>query len=80
MRETAGRVLSRCRGKAALTRRLRGLLLSVHRYQRARVATDADARWSARLADDLQVALSHADPPRPCAASHRRAEWEGSPR
>lgn len=47
------RTPSRVTGRAALTRRLRGLLLAVHRFGRCRATTEADRRWAARVIDEL---------------------------
>ena len=47
----------RVKGRAALTKRLRGLLLAVHRFGRARATSDDDRRWTARLLDTLTDAL-----------------------
>lgn len=53
---------SRVRGRPALVRRLRGLLLAVHRYGRHRATTPAECLWAARLIDSLTAALDVADP------------------
>ena len=59
-------VIHRIKGKAALVRRLRGLLLAVHRFGRGRARTHEDTLWTARVLDALQAALDVADPrPRP---------------
>lgn len=57
-----GRLLSRVKGKPALVRSLRGLLIRVHRFGRARATSDADRFWTARLIDALEAALEVADP------------------
>ena len=57
------RLASRVKGRAALTRRLRGLLIAVHRYARQRARTVEELRWTARLIDALTVALNVADAP-----------------
>jgi hypothetical protein len=52
--------VSRVKGRAALTRRLRGVLVAVHRYDRLR-ATDDERHWTARVIDALTVAVRVAD-------------------
>lgn len=52
------RTPSRIKGRPALVRRLRGLLLAVHRYSRHRASSHGDQWWSARTIDALTVALS----------------------
>ena len=50
MRELESRRLpSRVRGRAALVRRLRALLVAVHRFGRARARTRAKVAWAARM-------------------------------
>lgn len=56
-------ILHRVRGRAALTRRLGGLLIATHRFARARATTPADRAWAARMLDVLQTALSAANAP-----------------
>ena len=46
---------TRVKGRPALVRRLRGLLVAVHRYARHRAATHADQWWSARTIDALLI-------------------------
>ncbi len=54
MREVSGkRTPSRVRGRAALTRRLRALLLAVHRFGRCRARAPDDIAWAARIIDRL---------------------------
>jgi hypothetical protein len=48
---------SRVQGRAALVRRLRGLLVATHRYGRGRARTRADIVWAARMIDGLTVLL-----------------------
>ena len=64
------RPLHRVKGRPALTRRLRGLLIAVHRFSRARATTDADRRWTARMLDALTAALAVAD----VTANHSEAQ------
>jgi hypothetical protein len=55
--EEKGRpIASRVKGKAALVKRLRGLLLATHRYSKAR-ARASDYRWTGCFLDALNVAL-----------------------
>jgi len=49
---------SRIKGKPALVRRLRGLLVAVQRFSLHRASTEADRWWSARTLDALTAALS----------------------
>lgn len=56
------RPVHRVKGRPALTRRLRGLLLAVHRFARHRATAPADRAWAARLLDVLSHALDIADP------------------
>lgn len=55
-------VVHRVKGRAALTRRLRALLVAVHRFGRARATTPDDLQWTAHLLDTLTAALDAADP------------------
>jgi hypothetical protein len=56
------RPVSRVKGRPALVRSLRGLLIRVHRYGRCRAATSADQAWAAAVIDALFAALAVADP------------------
>ncbi|MCC7034017.1 MAG: hypothetical protein IT179_14435 [Acidobacteria bacterium] len=56
------RPVHRIKGRPALVRRLRGLLLAVHRYGRHRASTDRDRQWAAHLIDHLTATLATADP------------------
>jgi len=59
MRELDGRYLvSRIPGRQALERRLRGVLIAVHRFARGRAMTAADVQWCARAIDGLTTALA----------------------
>jgi hypothetical protein len=66
---------SRVKGRPALVRRLRGLLLAVHRYARHRATSAADRDWSIRVLDGLADVLRQADPhgaPRADSSDERR--------
>ena len=53
MRELDGRrVLSRVKGRPALEKRQRGLLVSIHRFGRARAVTRAELAWAARMIEN----------------------------
>jgi hypothetical protein len=54
-------VLHRVKGRPALIRSARGLLLRVHRYGRGRARTHTEVVWSARAIDALDGALSVMD-------------------
>ena len=59
MRELPSRdVRHRVKGKQALEKRLRGLLLAVHRYGRCRARTRAELQWTAKAIDLLTLALN----------------------
>ena len=78
------RPVHRVKGRPALVRRLRGLLLAVHRFGRCRAATDADRRWTAAVLDALAAALAVADTDQrgdfcPCCASLFRATDDARP-
>jgi hypothetical protein len=50
MRELDGRrIVSRIAGRPALEKRLRALLVSCHRFGRARARTRAELAWAARM-------------------------------
>ncbi len=51
------RLVSRVQGRPALERRLRGLLIAVHRFGRARATGHADLAWCARAIDALTALL-----------------------
>ena len=59
--ERPARIASRIRGKAALLKSLRGLLVRAHRYANHRTRTRADIEWAAVLIDALGVALTLAE-------------------
>jgi hypothetical protein len=62
MRELDGRrIQTRVSGRAALDKRLRGLLVAVHRFGRARARTREELAWTARTLDALTAALDGAD-------------------
>ena len=66
MRDIGARPIHRVKGRPALVRRLRGLLLAVHRYGRARALTADDRHWCACVLDALTAAVETADQrPRP---------------
>ena len=52
---------SRIKGRPALVRSLRGLLLRVHRFGRGRARTPQDMQWAARVLDSLYAALATAE-------------------
>ena len=59
MREADGRrMVTSVRGRPALEKRLRAVLVAVHRFGRCRAATDADRRWTARTLDGLTAVLA----------------------
>jgi hypothetical protein len=63
MRELLGVHLpSRVRGRAALLRRLRALLVAVHRFGGHRASTHDDQRWAALVIDALTATVDVADP------------------
>ena len=62
MSGVGARPLHRVKGRPALVRRLRGLVVAVHRYGHCRATTDADRLWTARMLDQLLAALQTADP------------------
>jgi hypothetical protein len=62
MRDLGFRPQTRVKGRPALLRSLRGLLVRAHRYASARATTDTDRLWSARLIDALTLAVQTADP------------------
>lgn len=64
MRESDGRrLVSRVRGRQALERSLRLLLIRAHRFGRHRARTTAEREWAARLIDGLSAILSDTTPP-----------------
>lgn len=63
MVSVGARPVHRVKGRAALLRRLRGLLIAVHRYGRARATTLDDQRWCARMIDQLTAALDEPSTP-----------------
>jgi hypothetical protein len=56
------RPVSPVKGRPALVRRLRLLLLAVARYGRHRARTHDELMWAARVLDALTVTLDTADP------------------
>ncbi len=61
MREVDGRrVVSRVRGRPALERSIKLLLIRVHRFGRMRAATAADRQWTAKVIDRLSDVLTDA--------------------
>lgn len=79
MRELDGRRLpSRIRGRQALERSLRLLLIRAHRYGEHRAGSAADRLWAGAVIDRLR-ALLHDDAP--AAGSWRsRSQWESGDR
>jgi hypothetical protein len=60
VREIDGRFLvSRIKGKAALERRLRGLLLAVGRFAQHRARSRDELLWTARVLDGLHALLDN---------------------
>lgn len=53
---------SRIKGRPALVRRLRGLLIAVHRFGRGRARSREDVAWTAVVLDGLVDVLAVADP------------------
>lgn len=51
------RMHTRVRGRQALEKRLRAVLVAVHRFGRCRAAIDADRRWTAHTLDRLTAVL-----------------------
>jgi hypothetical protein len=59
VRELDGRRLqTRIKGRDALERRIRGVLIAVHRFARLRATTRADLTWSAQAIDGLTATLT----------------------
>jgi cephalosporin-C deacetylase-like acetyl esterase len=54
-----GHLHSRIRGRAALERRARALLIAIHRYGRGRQLAAGDLDWAARAIDQLTMVLQH---------------------
>lgn len=54
---------SRIKGKAALIRRIRGLLIAVARFAHGRATTREDCLWAARMIDGLTVLLEEKGAP-----------------
>ncbi len=52
---------SRIKGRQALVRSLRGLLIRVHRFGRGRARSPEDVRWAARTIDALADCLRGAE-------------------
>jgi len=65
----------RVKGRWALERRARGLLLAVHRFGRCRATSQDDVLWTNRMADALHAGL---EPGRgwPAVSSDRFADGE----
>lgn len=79
-------IASRVKGRPALVKRLRALLLAVHRFARGRARSSADIQWSAAMLDVLTTALRTAEgnergdvalmgPPTPGTQVLPSAEW-----
>jgi hypothetical protein len=56
------RPVHRVKGKPALVRSLRGLIIRAHRYAQHRATTPADQVWAAALIDGLFAVLAAANP------------------
>lgn len=54
---------SRIKGRGALIRSLRGLVIRVGRYAQHRAQPGTEQQWAARLFDALRVTLHEADDP-----------------
>jgi hypothetical protein len=54
-------IASRIKGRPALVKRLRALLIAVHRFGNRRAHTASDVLWCATLLDALTSALAAAD-------------------
>jgi hypothetical protein len=63
------RTPSRIKGRPALVRRLRGLVVAVNRFGRHRARSREDVWWSARTIDALSIALEVANTPNGGASS-----------
>ena len=61
-----GPLHSRIKGRAALERRIRGLLIAVHRFGRGRQLTAEDLRWAAKTIDRLTEMLNANERIPPC--------------
>lgn len=57
-----GPLRSRLTGQAALIRRVRLLLIAVHRFGRGRVRTRAERQWAAKMIDGLTALLQEGAP------------------
>jgi hypothetical protein len=68
----------RVKGRPALIRATRGLLLRVHRYGRGRARTPDEIRWTARALDALDVVLRVMELPG-TDASTMRSSTPGAP-
>lgn len=62
MRELDARPVHRVKGRPALLRRLRGLLVAAHRFGRHRATSPAERLWAAHLVDCLTVTVATSDP------------------
>ncbi len=62
MRELDARPVHRVKGRPALLRRLRGLLVAAHRFGRHRATSPAERLWAARLVDGLTTTVGVCDP------------------
>jgi hypothetical protein len=56
---------SRISGQAVLIRRLRALLIAVHRFGRGRARTRQELRWAAHTIDALTALLQEGGPDAP---------------
>ena len=65
-------VASRIKGRPALTKRLRLLLIAVHRFNTRRARSASDVMWSAQVMDLLTEAIG--------IAEHRRDATESDTR
>lgn len=62
MRELDARPVHRVKGRPALLRRLRGLLVAAHRFGRHRATSPGERLWAARLVDGLTATVGVCDP------------------
>lgn len=83
VRELDVRPVHRIKGRPALLRRLRGLLVAAHRFGRHRATSLEERTWSARFIDALTAAVDVAEPgtlPRTAdAKAHNPSNFTGQP-
>ena len=76
MRGERVEVKHRIKGKAALVRSARGLLLRTHRFARGRARTHTDVCWAARAIDALDAALRVMEQPDATVSTMRSSTSE----